>query len=275
MRTWLYRIATNVCLTAIERRGRRPLPSGLGGPAEDPQAPLVAGPEVPWLQPFPGRAAGRRGRRSGRGGRVAGRYPAGVRRGAAVPVRPAARDADLAGRAGVARRPGGGAAGHHDHRGEQRPAAGPRPARAGAARRRRAGRAHRAGPAGAAGPVRRGGRERRRQRAGRAAARGRRAGDAAGADLVHRPRRPCRASSRRTCSPRPAGSGWCRSWRTGSPRSRSTSAKPTGTTGRTPCSCPRSPRPGSRGSSPSSDPGLFAPFGLPRNSLPPAGQRTR
>ena len=54
MRTWLYRIATNVCLTAIERRGRRPLPSGLGGPADDPEAPLVAGTEVPWLQPFPG-----------------------------------------------------------------------------------------------------------------------------------------------------------------------------------------------------------------------------
>jgi RNA polymerase sigma-70 factor, ECF subfamily len=54
VRTWLYRIATNVCLTAIERRGRRPLPSGLGGPADDPEAPLVAGPEVPWLQPFPG-----------------------------------------------------------------------------------------------------------------------------------------------------------------------------------------------------------------------------
>ena len=53
VRTWLYRIATNVCLTAIERRGRRPLPSGLGGPAEDPEAPLVAAPEVPWLQPFP------------------------------------------------------------------------------------------------------------------------------------------------------------------------------------------------------------------------------
>ena len=53
VRTWLYRIATNVCLTAIERRGRRPLPSGLGGPAEDAAAPLVAGPEVPWLQPFP------------------------------------------------------------------------------------------------------------------------------------------------------------------------------------------------------------------------------
>ncbi len=54
VRTWLYRIATNVCLTAIEHRGRRPLPSGLGGPAEDPEAPLVAGVEVRWLQPFPG-----------------------------------------------------------------------------------------------------------------------------------------------------------------------------------------------------------------------------
>ena len=54
VRTWLYRIATNVCLTAIERRGRRPLPSGLGGPSEDPEVPLVAGLEVPWLQPLPG-----------------------------------------------------------------------------------------------------------------------------------------------------------------------------------------------------------------------------
>jgi RNA polymerase sigma-70 factor, ECF subfamily len=53
VRTWLYRIATNACLTALERRGRRPLPSGLGGPAEDPELPLVATPEVPWLQPVP------------------------------------------------------------------------------------------------------------------------------------------------------------------------------------------------------------------------------
>src|SRR5215468_4132837 len=53
VRTWLYRIATNVCLTALDRRGRRPLPSGLGGPAEDAEAPLVAGAEVPWLRPLP------------------------------------------------------------------------------------------------------------------------------------------------------------------------------------------------------------------------------
>ncbi len=54
VRTWLYRIATNACLTAIEGRGRRPLPSGVGGPSEDPRAPVVAAPDVPWLQPMPG-----------------------------------------------------------------------------------------------------------------------------------------------------------------------------------------------------------------------------
>src|ERR1700732_3533046 len=60
VRTWLSRIATNACLTAIERRARRPLPSGLGGPADDPEAPLVAaGPEGAWLQPFPGAVLGR------------------------------------------------------------------------------------------------------------------------------------------------------------------------------------------------------------------------
>jgi RNA polymerase sigma-70 factor, ECF subfamily len=55
VRTWLYRIATNACLTAIDRRGRRPLPSGLGAPGDDPGAPVREGPpEVPWLQPMPG-----------------------------------------------------------------------------------------------------------------------------------------------------------------------------------------------------------------------------
>jgi RNA polymerase sigma-70 factor, ECF subfamily len=53
VRTWLYRIATNVCLTALERRGRRPMPSGLAGPAGDPGMPLAPAPEVPWLQPVP------------------------------------------------------------------------------------------------------------------------------------------------------------------------------------------------------------------------------
>ena len=55
LRRWLYRIATNACLRALEQGRRRPLPSGLGGPGDDPEAPLATGPsEVPWLQPMPG-----------------------------------------------------------------------------------------------------------------------------------------------------------------------------------------------------------------------------
>jgi RNA polymerase sigma-70 factor (ECF subfamily) len=54
LRTWLFRIATNACLTAIEQRSRRPLPSGLGAPPSgDPEQPLIRGEEVPWLQPIP------------------------------------------------------------------------------------------------------------------------------------------------------------------------------------------------------------------------------
>ncbi|SEF20754.1 RNA polymerase sigma-70 factor, ECF subfamily [Amycolatopsis pretoriensis] len=53
VRTWLYRIATNACLTALETRSRRPLPSGLGRPSDDPDAPLTPSFEIPWLHPFP------------------------------------------------------------------------------------------------------------------------------------------------------------------------------------------------------------------------------
>ncbi len=56
MRTWLHRIATNVCLTALESAPRRPLPTGLGQPSSDPEAPLTepgVGAEVPWLTPVP------------------------------------------------------------------------------------------------------------------------------------------------------------------------------------------------------------------------------
>ena len=53
MRTWLHRIATNACLTALETRSRRPLPIGLGGPSSDPGDALVEQREVPWLEPMP------------------------------------------------------------------------------------------------------------------------------------------------------------------------------------------------------------------------------
>jgi RNA polymerase sigma-70 factor (ECF subfamily) len=53
LRTWLHRIATNACLTALQGRARRPLPSGLGPAGDDPQVPLVPRLDVPWVQPFP------------------------------------------------------------------------------------------------------------------------------------------------------------------------------------------------------------------------------
>ena len=56
LRTWLYRIATNACLTALDSRSRRPMPSDLsrpGGLAEAGQLPTIDQPEVLWLEPFP------------------------------------------------------------------------------------------------------------------------------------------------------------------------------------------------------------------------------
>jgi RNA polymerase sigma-70 factor, ECF subfamily len=51
VRSWLYRIATNVCLTALEKR--RFLPSGLGPAGTDPLGPVERAPDVAWIQPVP------------------------------------------------------------------------------------------------------------------------------------------------------------------------------------------------------------------------------
>ena len=53
VRTWLHRIATNACLTALESRGNRPLPTGLGNPSSGPDDTLEQQGEVPWLEPIP------------------------------------------------------------------------------------------------------------------------------------------------------------------------------------------------------------------------------
>ena len=53
LRTWLYSVATNVCLREIERRGRRLVPVDLG-PAADPGTGLAAPlTETVWLGPLP------------------------------------------------------------------------------------------------------------------------------------------------------------------------------------------------------------------------------
>lgn len=54
VRTWMYQIATRTCLTALEKKSRRPLPSGIGGSPTDPSAALETA-EVPWLEPLPER----------------------------------------------------------------------------------------------------------------------------------------------------------------------------------------------------------------------------
>lgn len=53
VRTWLFRIATNVCLSNLEGRARRPLPSGLGTPESTVGEELEIDLEIPWLQPVP------------------------------------------------------------------------------------------------------------------------------------------------------------------------------------------------------------------------------
>src|ERR671925_700135 len=53
LRSWLYRIATNVCLDMLQGRERRARPMDLG-PAGEPVAEnLRTLPEVTWIQPVP------------------------------------------------------------------------------------------------------------------------------------------------------------------------------------------------------------------------------
>jgi RNA polymerase sigma-70 factor, ECF subfamily len=54
MRAWLYRIATNACLTRLHERGPRSLPSELVPQAENPaDYPSTKYPEITWVEPFP------------------------------------------------------------------------------------------------------------------------------------------------------------------------------------------------------------------------------
>lgn len=52
MRTWLFRIATRVCLDMLERRDRRAQPMDLG-PVGDVEAPLIELPASRWVEPIP------------------------------------------------------------------------------------------------------------------------------------------------------------------------------------------------------------------------------
>jgi RNA polymerase sigma-70 factor (ECF subfamily) len=53
LRTWLYRIATNVCLDIVGSRQRRARPMDLGPAAIQPAGPGETLPEITWIQPIP------------------------------------------------------------------------------------------------------------------------------------------------------------------------------------------------------------------------------
>jgi RNA polymerase sigma-70 factor (ECF subfamily) len=53
VRAWLYRIATNACLDALDHRARRILPAAVAAPADPRRPPDPDDPQVPWLQPYP------------------------------------------------------------------------------------------------------------------------------------------------------------------------------------------------------------------------------
>jgi RNA polymerase sigma-70 factor (ECF subfamily) len=53
VRTWLYRIATRVCLNALQHSSRRMVPSALGAPGTDPDNLEPQSLETSWLEPFP------------------------------------------------------------------------------------------------------------------------------------------------------------------------------------------------------------------------------
>jgi RNA polymerase sigma-70 factor (ECF subfamily) len=57
-RSWLYRIATNVCLKAIERRPRRVLPAEYGPAAATRSRPGERLVEAGWIDPYPDEAYG-------------------------------------------------------------------------------------------------------------------------------------------------------------------------------------------------------------------------
>jgi RNA polymerase sigma-70 factor (ECF subfamily) len=53
MKSWLYRIATNVCLTMLDGRKRRATPMDIGGPGSAIAPELGTLPEATWLEPMP------------------------------------------------------------------------------------------------------------------------------------------------------------------------------------------------------------------------------
>ncbi len=148
VRSWLYRIATNVCIDMHRQVQRRARPMEMG-PASPPDESFLGPmlPEATWVTPVPDARVAPGGCRPGRDRRLPGVDPAGLRHRPAAPSGPPARRPDPLRGAALAGGRGGRAARHERGRGQQRPAAGaghpgapcrPRPGRRPGRRRRRA-----------------------------------------------------------------------------------------------------------------------------------------
>ncbi len=63
-RSWLYSIATNVCLTELERRRRRVLPHDFGPASDGETPPGIPAAESTWIEPYPDESIGLPGGRA-------------------------------------------------------------------------------------------------------------------------------------------------------------------------------------------------------------------
>ena len=249
LRSWLYRIATNVCLDMVDARKRRAMPMDFG-PAQEP---VVEQPQHPAGVDVDRAHSGPRGHH--RGSRD---DPARIRRRAPAPAAEAARGAHPLRSAPLAGIRGRGAVGDERRLGEQRAPASARDAgRAQSQPRGHAGR--RRGGRRAARPLRRRLRVVRHRRAHIAHPRGRHAVDAAVRHVARRPRRHPRLVGRARASAA-AIRGSCRpSGRTARRRSASTSRTTQATaTSRGHSRCSRSPAARSSASRSSSTPRGFS-----------------
>ena len=126
VRSWLYRIATNVCLDMLRGRQRRARPMELG--PSSPADPAHLGPMArrarPGWHPSPTPGSARE-RGPGRAGRQPGVHPAGLRGRSPAPAGPPTGGAHPVRGPAVAGHRGGRAARHFGGVGQQRAPAGP------------------------------------------------------------------------------------------------------------------------------------------------------